>query len=610
MSLFSNYPKKKKLYFFLLSFLLFSCLFFIFSLPKPKLSFQELTNRLFFEDVTMDTLSLHYTLAHPSHYSIDSYPLTLPKYNPDTIKQTYSRIENILIALQKINTSQLSHEELYCHLLLTNYFSMQKEGFSFTYFEEYFSPSSGIPANFPILMAEYTFRTKQDVTDYLALLTDTPNYFTSFFEFQKERAKKGHQLAQVSLQETIEQCDTIITQQSLSQNSHFLQLTFRERLSVLVAKNIISKTEAFQYIEKNNSILRNIVLPAFQELKSRLATLQTSDTSLAGLYRAKKGKDYYSWLVQKQTGTSFSVPEILNMLESDYQKNLLEFQALQKKLSAFGDYEKLMAAPFPITDRNDLLEALQNFTQKDFPSLSAFSDRPLNTTIKSVSSCMEDYTSPAFYLIPPIDDIWQNTIYINTSSTPEGLDLFTTLAHEGFPGHLYQTVYYQLYSSQNFIPFIRHLMNYSGYVEGWAIYSEFYAYEYATNLYPKEVQNFYSLWHRLLLCDRKLQLAILSILDIKLHYYDDSFATVQSVLMEYGITDKETLTNIHQYILEEPANYLTYYVGYLCFANLKEKARTLLGSDFTDLKFHQFVLEAGPSDFPTLEKRMLNRLNP
>ena len=604
MSFFSKYFTPKRIFPVLLSFFLIISFAIFFLLPKPQISFQELTNHLFFEDITTDTLSLHYTLAYPSHYSIHSYPLTLPKYDKNTLHQTYSKIENSLAFLNNIDTSQLTAEELYCYQLLTDYFALQKKGFPFTYLEEYFSPASGIPANFPILMAEYTFRTKQDITDYLALLADIPNYFLTFFEFEKERASHGYTLSSTSLQDTIKQCDTIITQKSLDKNSHFLQSTFRERLSPLVAKKIISRKEALNYIAQNNTLLTKVVLPAFQTLKSSLMTLQTLEQPLQGLYQKEQGKEYYEWLVQKQTGCFLSIPEILTKLEEDYTYNLSLFRHLQQKLSAFGNYETYINQPFPLNEKNEILKTLRAFIQKDFPDLTSLSDRPVTTTIKSVSSCMEEYTSPAFYLIPPIDDIWQNTIYINNSSTPQGLDLFTTLAHEGFPGHLYQTVYYQLYSKQINSPLIRHLMNFGGYVEGWAIYSEFYAYDYAAKLYPKEVQPFYTLWHQLLLCDKKLQLAILSILDIKLHYYNNSLETAKELLHQYGITNEQTIADIYQYILEEPGNYLKYYMGYLCLTNLKEKAKSLMGSGFSDLKFHEFILTAGPSDFQNLERKL------
>lgn len=606
MSSILKYLKSKKnIFFSILLIFINASILFIF-LPKPKLSFQEMTNQLFFDDITTDTLSLHYTLAYPSHYSIDSYPLTLPKYDKNTLNQTYSKIENSLSVLNNMNTQSLSTEENYCYRLLKDYFSMQKKGFSFTYLEECFSPSSGIVANYPVLMAEYTFRTEKDITDYLTLLADTPNYFSSFFEFQTERAVKGYYLASASLEETMEQCDTIITKEALEENSHFLQLTFRERLAPLVAKEVISKEEAFKYIEMNNTILQNVVLPAYQELKASFLSLQIDNQPLQGLYRKEQGKEYYQWLVQKQVGSSLSILEMLEKLEMDYEKNICEFQYLQKKIAAFDSYEDYVQESFPLTDRNEILKTLQKFATKDFPSLSTFSDRSVKTTIKSVSDCMEEYTSPAFYLIPPIDDIWQNTIYINNSSTPEGLDLFTTLAHEGYPGHLYQTVYYQLYSKQNNTPLIRHIMNYGGYVEGWAIYCELYSYDYATRLYPEDSQEFYSLWHQLLVCDRKLQLAILSILDINLHYYDDSLETATEILNQYGIVDEETVIDIHQYVLEEPGNYLKYYMGYLLLTDLKEKAQVLTDSAFTDLKFHEFILNSGPSDFENLEKRLLD----
>lgn len=603
MSPYLKFVKSKGFLFFILLPLFLSIFLLSIFLLKPEPSFRDITDRLFYEDITMDTLSLHYTLAYPFLHSINTYPLTLPEYNKDNLIRSKSKIENTVFNLSAIDTSILSEEEKYCHALLQDYFSTQIKGFPFTYFEECFSPSSGIVVNYPILMAEYTFRTKKDITDYLTLLKDTPNYFSSYLSFQEERAQNGQCLASESLQETLEQCETIINMEEIEQNSHFLQITFRERLAPLVAKDVISQKQALHYIEVNNTILKKIVYPAYQNLKNSLLSIQKNQ-SPEGLYNKESGKEYYQWLANKLTGSSLSVSEMLEILTKDYEKNLQQFQLLQQKIQSYPDYETYIEKPFPIKDKNTMLKTLQYFISTDFPSLSSFSDRPIQTTIKSVSSCMEEYTSPAFYLLPPIDDIWQNTIYINNSSTPEGLELFTTLAHEGYPGHLYQTVYYQLYSKENDVPFIRHIMNYEGYVEGWAIYCEFMAFDYATKLYPEEEQDFYSLWHELLVTDRKLQLAMLSVLDIQLHYYDDSFETAQNILNQYGITNNETINDIYRYILEEPGNYLKYYFGYLSLTDLKEKVRNDMGSEFTDRKFHELFLNAGPSDFDNLEERL------
>ena len=64
---------------------------------------------------------------------------------------------------------------------------------------------------------------------------------------------------------------------------------------------------------------------------------------------------------------------------------------------------------------------------------------------------MKEYLSPAFYLTPPMDTGTPNVIYINPAASYQGLELFTTLAHEGFPGHLYQTVTFQRQKSSNII---------------------------------------------------------------------------------------------------------------------------------------------------------------
>ena len=580
---------------------------FFFFFPRSKQNFQDITNAIFFEDILTDTLSLHFTLAYPAKHSIKSYPLTLPKYNNTSLKQANCNIENLLTFFNHYDSSSLSEEDAYCYDLLLDYFSMAYKGIAFSSFEECFSPSSGIAANFPILMSEYTFRNQTDITDYLTLLKDTPDYFQSYFSFQKERAKIGHRLATCSLEDTAKQCETIITREALQNNSHFLQITFRERLAPLVAKNIISKKEAAQYIKINDIILEKQVLPAYVSLKNNLLSLRSQSGLLQGLYQKNNGKNYYEWLVQKQIGCTLSVPAILKKLEADYNDNLLKLYTLQQKIFSYENYEQLLNAAFPLKNRKDHIKILQSCIKKDFPSFTNFSDETIKTTIKSVTKSMEEYLSPAFYLVPPIDDISQNTIYINEKSTPNGLDLFTTLAHEGYPGHLYQTVYFQLYANKNNIPYIRHSFNFNGYVEGWAIYSEFYAYNYATCLYPKEQQNFYDLWHQLLVCDRKLQLAILSILDIKLHYYNDSYETAKLLLNNYGINDKESIDDIYQYILEEPGNYLKYYVGYLLIMEIKEKAKTLMGSEFSDLKFHEFILNSGPSDFDNLEHLLIKK---
>ena len=216
---------------------------------------------------------------------------------------------------------------------------------------------------------------------------------------------------------------------------------------------------------------------------------------------------------------------------------------------------------------------------------------------------MEDYCSPAYYLTPPIDDMTNNIIYINHKNSPDKLTLYTTLAHEGYPGHLYQTVYSQLYMNQKNASCIRYLLHYGGYVEGWALYVENLSYYYAQAL-VQDTSPQTAAWYESCRLSRNLQLCLYSLLDIAIHYEGATPSKVGAILRELGITNPESASAIYEYIVEEPVNYLKYYLGFLEFTALKDAAQNAWGENFNLQRFHRFILETGPSDFQGLQSRL------
>ena len=114
-----------------------------------------------------------------------------------------------------------------------------------------------------------------------------------------------------------------------------------------------------------------------------------------------------------------------------------------------------------------ILEKLKKGIGTAFPEIPKTSLR-----IKYVPEEMQEHLSPAFYMIPAIDYTEENVIYVNQTQMRDDLALFTTLAHEGYPGHLYQTIFFE---STNPDP-IRSILNFGGYVEGWATYAEMCSY--------------------------------------------------------------------------------------------------------------------------------------
>ena len=224
--------------------------------------------------------------------------------------------------------------------------------------------------------------------------------------------------------------------------------------------------------------------------------------------------------------------------------------------------------------------------QGDFPEPPA-----VDVQVKYVQKSLEEYLSPAFYMIPALDNTENNVIYINAGHIPDDLSLFTTLAHEGYPGHLYQNVYYMNQSPDP----IRCLLDYGGYTEGWATYSEMLSYYYA----PIEKED-----ATIMQKNTSILLGLYALADMGIHYDGWTLAETIDFFSDYGISDSAAISEIYQLIASNPANYLKYYIGYLEFLELKKYAIEKWGSDFSQERFHRTVLETGPAPFAILRKQV------
>lgn len=563
--------------------------------------FDRLSRELFCSELSGNTLSLHYTLAYPKTYGLDG-DACLSSYTPGT-EGDCSGLISLLEQLSSISPEHLDAQDAYAHKLLTRYLSLQLEGASYPYYSEPLTPSSGMQSGLPILLADYTFRSSDDVEDYLELLDQTDTYFEGLIEYEKEKAENGLFMSDSSAARVIEQCFAIMDSQSLENGTHFLHTTFEERIAALAEQTPVSKEQQLLWISENDRLLTTVMAPAYERVADAFTILQGSGSNSMGLAHFPDGKAYYEYLLAYSTGSSRSIPEIKQLLYEDYQQN---FSSLIALLHQYPNLAVMTEADddFPFESPGDMLAHLETSMAPDFPVFPNTGEAFVPVCIvKSVSPSMEKYCSPAYYLTPPIDDMSANIIYINRGTSPGALTLYTTLAHEGYPGHLYQTVYSQLYMNQTDASPIRQLLHFGGYVEGWALYVENMSYTYAQSLVAGDDPQ-KAAWYEACRLNRSLQLCLYSLLDIAIHYEGASPLDTGRILSHLGITNPEAAAAIYQYIAEEPANYLKYYLGFLEILDLKEKAQATWGDTFTVRRFHQFVLETGPSDFESLKEAL------
>jgi len=576
----------------------------LFSAGSDTRKFDKLTETIFRTELSGNTLNLHYTLAHPENFGIAHYEPALPCYSISETETADAALDFYIAELNDIDSLNLDENRKYTYDLLSRFFNHLKEGEAFPYYEEPLSPSAGMQSQLPILLAEYTFRDVEDVEDYLGILDNTDEYFASLLTFEQEKKAAGLLQADTSLNKVREQCYTILSKKELEAGTHFLQTTFSERLQSLFSAGLVSEAQIASYTAENDRLLTTVMQPAYEALADGLFILTGDGTSTPkGLCNLPHGKDYYTWLVKKNTGSSLTVEEIKGLL---YPKFDTEYETLRSLLLQREDAvdvwaDVLSAESFFVESSANMLTDLQLRMAQDFP---AFPETAPGVCVKTVSDSLENYCAPAFYLTPPMDDTDNNVIYINEQSTPAGLELYTTLAHEGYPGHLYQSVYSQQTLLQNESNHVRQVLWYGGYLEGWAIYVEFEAYDYAAAIATENGNADAAYAYEIEKHNRNMQLCLYALLDIAIHYDGATLSQVQQVLASLGIENEETARNVYDYIAEEPSNYLKYYLGYLEILRLKDEATTLWGENYSDLRFHTFFLDRGPSDFTTLSEAL------
>lgn len=485
-------------------------------------------------------------------------------------------LENLEAALKIFPYQALSKENQLTYDILATYIDDAREGLAYSYYEEPLNSVTGIQAQLPVLLAEYRFARQEDVDTYLELLSTFPTYFQSLIDYETERASRGWFMDQENAEKVIQQCTAF---RQMGENNYLLT-TFSERLQ---DAKFLTSAQKTAYEIQNKKALADCVLPAYDTLISCLQQLKPKGTNSGGLCKLPKGKSYYAYLLRQQTGSSRSVEAIESLIQSQMAEDFLAMQKIVEKEPEIAKYPPVSLP----TNPEVILQNLQMKMQHAFPT-----PPKVSVTVKQVPKAMEPYLSPAFYLIPPIDNTTENVIYMNGGQVTTDLNLFTTLAHEGYPGHLYQTTYF---ASTNPDP-VRHLFSYGGYTEGWATYAEMCS--YSLSPLPSSAAT-------LLQKNSSLLLGLYAACDIKVHYHGWDLTKIHNFLSTYGIEHPDTAKEIYTLLLADPANYPKYYVGYLEFLELKKEAMRTLANDFSQIKFHQSILEIGPAPFSILRKYLL-----
>lgn len=539
------------------------------TLAGQNRQFRQFTKQLFCQELSSNTISLHYTLKNPKEYDIRENEVTFGTFPTDN-KNLLAAVENLEEVLKTFDYNKLSVENSLTYDVLKCYLNMTERDAEYILYDEPMGLVSGVQTQLPVILSEYPFYEQSDVDTYLQLMKTTPEYFASLLKFEQKKSKAGLFMSDKMAEQVIEQCKAF---RDMGENN-YLYSTFAERVWTVTS---LSDKQKSDYIQKNARMMKAYVLPAYDNLICTIEKLKGSGKNEQGLCYLPKGKDYYEQVVEASTGSTRSVEEIRDMTRRQMTEDL---EAMERVMQ---NSEREVNAAIP-QNPVSILQDLQTKILTSFPELP-------DTTyeVKYVPKAMQEHLSPAFYMIPAIDAYNENVIYVNEAQIGNTMTLFTTLAHEGYPGHLYQTVYF---ANTNPDP-IRTILNFGGYVEGWATYAEMCSY-YLAPLTKDQAT--------LLQKNSSIVLGLYTLADIGIHYDGWSREDAIAFYKKYGIGDEDNINRIYDLILGSPGNYLKYYVGYVEFLELKKDWVKEYGSQASQKEFHKAVLDVGPAPFKVVEK--------
>ncbi len=549
------------------------------SAKNEQEKFDTYLQESFEESVTDDTVTLHYSIAHPENYGITPPEVTLGEFDisEEAMAEEVAEIKEEMAELKAFDYELLTDDQQLTYDILIDLLETNLLSYDNPYLYEPFAYTSGLQSNLPITMSEYTFYDEDDVKDYIALLNLIPDYYQQCLDFEKIKSEKGFFMSDTSADEVIRQCEEYIA----DPENNLLIATFNDRIGDVPG---MTSEKIADYKKQNHDAVINSVVPAYENVIDTFTALKGTGKNDLGLVHLEGGKEYYQYLLKSKVGTDKTPDEIIEKLDAEIEEVMGELYGIamvnyDAYMGYMEDFEKL----YEDLDTEETIRYFEDMCVDKFPQIPE-----INFTVTPVHKSLEGIVSPAFYMTPPMDDYENNSIYINEGSDGSS-GLWSTLAHEGIPGHMYQFVYFLSNDPEP----IRTLLSFNGYAEGWATYVEIMSYGYYTEYADESYADIEAI-------NTKLNLLVSARIEIGVNYEGWTLEETANYMNTSGF-DGSAAKDIMDYVIAEPGNYQMYVMGWLEFEELREYAMEELGDKFNEVEFHKVLLDAGPCQFYILE---------
>ena len=527
--------------------------------------FDLFLDTIFDELVSDNYLYMHFNVADYKAMGIEKPEVGFGHIVYGVDEEEFNKTEKQLEELLAFDYDKLSLRQQYDYDLL--HYSLLETlcGLEYSKYNLIFSSSSQFCDGIVTNLMEFAMYDEESEEDFLAVLKDVPNYINEAIEYSKQQSNDGLYHSDDMLDEEISYIDNLISSNGKSIYEHYKEYDIYPEVKELV---------------------ENEVIPAFVTLKEYLNTLygKTKSDKLA-LTKINKGYAEYTYITNtSNNGDMYAIYTQLIEVYSDWVNNFIN--AYQNNEHILEDYEDFLNDDKAINlSAEDMLEYLRNNSSKRYEYLE-----DANYVVSALDTLGD--STLGYYVSPPIDNLNQNVIRVNAKINNEDYDqmsVFEVMAHEGFPGHLYQNIYFQQKNPHKF----RATQSFIGYTEGYADLAAMDAIDMLN------VDDEYKAVAKLNSITFNSHL-LLSIVDLGVNYFGWDVNTIGNKL-EKLFLDKAIAQPLYDMVVAMPGTFVRYGVGYVSHLNLRKKAMDELGDKFDFVAYDRAIIENGPLPFAILE---------
>lgn len=532
-------------------------------------SFSDFEDELFQEMMSEDYTTLHFSLRDYQKYGIEKPDVNIGDASWDDYEDSVEDCDEYLKKLQSFDYDSLSETEQKDYRTIAFYLERNKELNSYPYFDWAFNSAEGVIDNLLTTFTEFVFYEKEDIDDYLTTLASVPAYLDQCLENTKKQAAKGYFLTDAMLKATEDAIEKFVDKKDDNE------------LIKIFDKNIdafdgLSAEEKEAYKKKNQEIVLNAYIPSYEKVAEELQKLKGSRKADYNVSSLDGGSEYYAALARYKTSIDADVETILDICTQYIEKSVDELYDIMQ------NHSEVTEETLDFDSAEDVFSYLEGHLDA-FPVLDK-----VYYNVQYLDPSVANDSIVAYYLSPPVDDMRDNVIKINGNNVSDVLDLYTTLAHEGFPGHLYQTNYY----IQQQPSLLRTQLTMMGYQEGWGMFAEGQA------LHVSGLSEYASEYQKI---NIELNYVLSAAVDLGVNGLGWSTKDVSKYLDRLDL-NSSIAKDLYDFATLQPGTILPYGVGIAMFELLENKAKNALGNDFDQKAFNEVLLNDGNRPFEVVEE--------